>query len=152
MLLTCNLVAIWKWKVVGGRGTSTIITKRWPLSRMFTLMEEHPLYNLKNGEGNFNVIDRVSTRHSLAIGSLTNSGSKGRSNIAFLDGHRRVGAHPRLARALDRFQFEVSWLRGTERVKRATRCTAYSAGASERATQHRGQITRKWKRSRELIR
>jgi prepilin-type N-terminal cleavage/methylation domain-containing protein/prepilin-type processing-associated H-X9-DG protein len=76
-----------KWRMAVARGTTTI-SKRWTANQLFVLVEEHPNYNLANGEGNFNVIDRVSTRHSLAIGGGTvSSGSKGRSNIAYLDGH-----------------------------------------------------------------
>lgn len=63
-------------------------------STTFVLAEEHPKYNINSrtdgggygsgyGEGNFNVTDRIATRHSPALGPNT----KGRTNLAFLDGH-----------------------------------------------------------------
>lgn len=61
----------------------------WAPSQMFLLVEEHPYYNLnQNREGNFNVSDRIVTRHLPAFRTDRPSlGLKGRSNIAYVDGH-----------------------------------------------------------------
>jgi prepilin-type processing-associated H-X9-DG protein len=63
-------------------------------STTLVLAEEHPRYNMNNraagggfasgyGEGNFNVTDRIATRHGLGLGEH----AKGRTNLAYLDGH-----------------------------------------------------------------
>lgn len=62
----------------------------WAPAQMFVLVEEHPYYHINNTslEGNFNVSDRIVTRHSPAFsGPSPAAGAKGRSNIAYLDGH-----------------------------------------------------------------
>jgi len=66
-------------------------------SNLLVLAEEHPRYHSNYirddgtygsgwGEGNFNVTDRIVTRHSPALGG-SDAKAKGRSNIAYLDGH-----------------------------------------------------------------
>jgi prepilin-type processing-associated H-X9-DG protein len=52
---------------------------------MFLFVEEHPYYHIsRNLEGNFNVTDRIVARHGLLSRGST---GKGRTNIAYLDGH-----------------------------------------------------------------
>jgi len=65
-------------------------TVKYTASMLPVLFEEHPRYNINNtvtsggfGEGNFNYTDRIATRHGLALGEK----SKGRTNLAYLDGH-----------------------------------------------------------------
>lgn len=61
----------------------------WAPSQMFLLVEEHPYYHIsRNREGNFNVTDRIVTRHSPGFKGPTPQRSlKGRTNIAYVDGH-----------------------------------------------------------------
>lgn len=70
--------------------------RRWSPAEMFVLLEEHPAYHKSdNLEGNFNVSDKIVARHSIenpggmivdSSGNAT-SKAKGRTNIAYLDGH-----------------------------------------------------------------
>jgi prepilin-type processing-associated H-X9-DG protein len=65
----------------------------WAPSRMFLLVEEHPFYHLNDPlhashEGNFNVTDRIVTRHVPAFKTENPSTSlKGQSVIGYVDGH-----------------------------------------------------------------
>ncbi len=87
----------------------------WNDATLPVLFEEHPDYNLNNrdangnpssgfGDGNFNVTDRISTRHTLAV-QTDPSGvpAKGRTNIAFLDGHVDTRFHRWTTEAHDFF-------------------------------------------------
>ncbi|MBI4579454.1 MAG: DUF1559 domain-containing protein [Planctomycetes bacterium] len=62
-------------------------------SRFMTMFEDHPSYhtNATFPDGNFNCIDRIATRHMLDSKSRT---AKGRSSIAFLDGHVEACLYP----------------------------------------------------------
>ena len=64
-------------------------------STLMTMFEEHPFYSINNGypEGNFGTVDSITTRHSPAS-SLNRPGSKGRSNIGYLDTHVETGLYP----------------------------------------------------------
>jgi prepilin-type N-terminal cleavage/methylation domain-containing protein/prepilin-type processing-associated H-X9-DG protein len=68
----------------------------WSASDFFVLVEEHPWYALnRSPEGNFNThVDRIVTRHSWGIGSITDPKVTGRTNIAFLDGHVATKLYP----------------------------------------------------------
>ncbi len=60
----------------------------WTGGTMPVLFEEHPNYYHNSGasghaDGNFNTVDRIVTRHSPS----KDDGDKGRTNIAYLDGH-----------------------------------------------------------------
>ncbi len=69
-----------------------------------TLVEEHPKTNL-NGDwpdGNFNGIDQIATRHQLQKGP-NQVGVKGRTSIAYLDGHAEAPLYP--ARTMGRKLF-----------------------------------------------
>ena len=61
----------------------------WAPGQMFLLVEEHPYYTIgKNREGNFNVSDRIVTRHMPGFnGPNPSKASKGRTNICYVDGH-----------------------------------------------------------------
>lgn len=61
----------------------------WAPSSMFMILEEHPAYNINfTREGNFNVTDRIVTRHMPGFkGPQPKREAKGRSNIAYVDGH-----------------------------------------------------------------
>ncbi|MEP0845073.1 MAG: DUF1559 domain-containing protein [Phycisphaerae bacterium] len=68
----------------------TVNTRRsWAPGEMFLLVEEHPFYHIaKNKEGNFNVSDRIVTRHFPAFnGPSPDRSLKGRTNILYVDGH-----------------------------------------------------------------
>ena len=89
------------WKLydpLGNPADAFVISRvTWAPAQMFVLVEEHPFYHSNNGywEGNFNVTDRIVTRHMPAIGGATMGGSaKGRSNIAYLDGHVTSPIYP----------------------------------------------------------
>ncbi len=73
-------------------------------SNMEVLFEEHPYENINNGypEGNFNVVDRIVTRHSPALNTWSAS-AKGRTNIAFLDGHVESRLYPARTEAKELF-------------------------------------------------
>ncbi len=86
----------------------TVGTKvRWTESRMMLLFEEHPFYHINHGsrEGNFNVTDRIVTRHLLASGGKnpTDKGIKGRTNIGFVDGHAEMRQYSWITEATDVF-------------------------------------------------
>jgi prepilin-type N-terminal cleavage/methylation domain-containing protein/prepilin-type processing-associated H-X9-DG protein len=68
----------------------------WPASSFFVLVEEHPYYALnRSPEGNFNTwVDRIVTRHSPGLGGVTDPNVRGRSNLAFLDGHVETRLYP----------------------------------------------------------
>lgn len=53
-------------------------------------------------EGNFNGIDRIATRHSLAAGS-PNGTPEGRTSLGFLDGHVEVRLYPARTEGRERF-------------------------------------------------
>ncbi len=61
----------------------------WAPSRIFLLVEEHPFYHIGNTrEGNFNVTDRIVTRHLPAFrGKDPSTKLKGQTVIAYVDGH-----------------------------------------------------------------
>ncbi|MCA9249761.1 MAG: type II secretion system protein [Phycisphaerales bacterium] len=62
---------------------------RFTPASFVAFVEEHPKSNI-NGDwpdGNFNGIDRVATRHQLQPGANAEEGPKGRTSIAYLDGH-----------------------------------------------------------------
>jgi len=64
--------------------------RRWNPSEMFCFVEEHPMYfKSRNLEGNFNVSDKIVARHSIVSGGEMEGAkiAKGRTNIAYLDGH-----------------------------------------------------------------
>ncbi len=65
-------------------------TRRWGAAEVFCFVEENPGFNKSyNLEGNFNVSDKIVARHGvIGGGGLTGrSPAKGRTNIAYLDGH-----------------------------------------------------------------
>lgn len=64
-------------------------------SRYMMLFEEHPYYHINRNfpEGNFNGIDRISTRHSPKVGS-DGTVIEGRASIGFLDGHVESRIYP----------------------------------------------------------
>ncbi len=78
----------------------------WSSSTFWVLVEEHPYYvinrdapvpgdSVGSPEGNFNSnVDRIVTRHSPGIGSVTDVRAKGRTNMAFLDGHVETRIYP----------------------------------------------------------
>jgi prepilin-type processing-associated H-X9-DG protein len=80
----------------------------WSTANLFVLVEEHPYYYINSGasghgDGNFNVVDRIVTRHSPALGGNSASpGVKGRTNMAFLDGHAET--------RLYNWQTQATWL------------------------------------------
>jgi len=67
----------------------------WPTSHMIVLFEEHPYWHLNQGypEGNFNVTDKITTRHSPPPPS-SDPRREGRTNIAFLDAHVETRLYP----------------------------------------------------------
>ena len=67
-----------------------------PSGKMMVLVEEHPYYhmNSSNPEGNFNVTDRLVTRHQPGKGTVDDRKSKGRSVMAFLDSHVESRLYP----------------------------------------------------------
>jgi type II secretory pathway pseudopilin PulG len=64
-------------------------------SRYMILFEEHPYYHMNRifPEGNFNGIDRISTRHSPTAGS-DGAVTEGRTSIGYLDGHVENPIYP----------------------------------------------------------
>lgn len=70
----------------------------WPTAKTLLLVEEHPYWKINSvttnpsgwsanagyGDGNFNSGDRIVTRHFAGTGG---NAAKGRSNMAYLDGH-----------------------------------------------------------------
>jgi prepilin-type N-terminal cleavage/methylation domain-containing protein/prepilin-type processing-associated H-X9-DG protein len=62
---------------------------------MIYLVEEHPQAHMNYGypEGNFNVTDRITTRHSPALSAIDPK-YKGRTNIAYLDTHVETKLYP----------------------------------------------------------
>lgn len=64
-------------------------------SKFITFVEEHPQANLNADwpDGNFNGLDRIATRHQLQPGS-NEDGPKGRTSIAYLDGHAEAPLYP----------------------------------------------------------
>jgi prepilin-type processing-associated H-X9-DG protein len=64
-------------------------------ARFIVLFEEHPFYHTNTSwpEGNFNGIDRIATRH-MPIAASTSQVARGRSSLAFLDGHVESRLYP----------------------------------------------------------
>lgn len=62
--------------------------------KMFLLVEEHPYYNKRNLEGNFNYSDQLVSRHSISRHKSQNDPGAGRSNIAYLDSHVESPQYP----------------------------------------------------------
>lgn len=64
-------------------------------SDFMMLFEEHPYYHLNRDwpDGNFNGLDRISTRHSPEVGENGET-ARGRASIAFLDGHAEARLYP----------------------------------------------------------
>lgn len=82
------------WKLYDPEATPAYETVRsrttWAPAQMFVLVEEHPYYhsNRDYWEGNFNVSDKIVTRHMPGFsGSSPAASAKGRTNIAYLDSH-----------------------------------------------------------------
>jgi prepilin-type N-terminal cleavage/methylation domain-containing protein len=82
------------WKLYDPLGSpqNTFVSTRvtWAPAQMFALVEEHPYYHSNNGayEGNFNVSDKIVTRHMPGFnGPTPKTGVKGRTCIGYLDGH-----------------------------------------------------------------
>lgn len=67
-----------------------------PPANLMVLAEEHPYYHMNNSnpEGNFNVTDRIVTRHQVAKGNVDERKAKGRSVMAFLDTHVESRLYP----------------------------------------------------------
>ncbi len=83
--------------------------RRWSPSEMFVLVEEHPFYHKNvNCEGNFNVTDRIVSRHSIvryprpASRTAADLGL-GRTNIGYLDGRVDAELGPIQREAYDLF-------------------------------------------------
>lgn len=85
---------------------AALVPHQWNAATMFIYVEEHPYWHKNtnvddrdgvvttpgwNLEGNFDTIDKISTRHSVSIGTMYSAGNTkstpGRSNISYLDGH-----------------------------------------------------------------
>lgn len=82
------------WKLYDPLGSpiTAYVTSRvsWSPAQMFVLVEEHPYYHMNRTslEGNFNVTDKIVTRHMPGFnGPNPALGVKGRTNIGYLDGH-----------------------------------------------------------------